>query len=158
RRDEAAQMFADVIARQPNHADSHAALGNIHRRRGDREAALASFRRAVDADPANKTRLIDVAVELRDLGRLDDSRAVLDELLAVAPTEPRALMQRGQLLRRQDRRGDALAVFTEILTHHPDHAQAMVEAAEEERALGRPQLARAWLDKALAAETDQVGA
>jgi tetratricopeptide (TPR) repeat protein len=158
RLDEAADMFAGVIARQPNHADGHAALGNIHRRRGDRAAALASFRRAADADPSNTTRLIDVAVELRDLGRLDDSRAVLDEVLAALPTEPRALMQRGQLLRRQDRREDALAVFTEALTHHPDHAQAMVEAAAEERALGRPQLARQWLDKALAAETDQVGA
>ena len=158
RLDEAAQMFGDVIARKPDHADSHAALGNIHRRRGDRAAALASFRRAVDADPANRTRLIDVAVELRDLGRFDDSRAVLDDIIAFAPTDARALMQRGQLLRRQDHRAEALAVFTDILTHHPDHAQAMVEAATEERALGRPLLARSWLDKALSAETDQVGA
>ena len=158
RLDEAADLFSEVIARQPDHADSHAALGNIYRRRGDREAALVSFRLAADADSGNKLRLIDVAVELRDLGQIDHSSAVLDEVLAAAPTEARALMQRGQLLRRQDRREEALAVFTELLAHHPDHAQAMVEAAIEERALGRPKLAKQWLDRALATETDQVGA
>jgi tetratricopeptide (TPR) repeat protein len=158
RLDEAAELFGDVIARESSHADAHAALGNIHRRRNDREAALASFRRAADADLPNTTRLIDVAVELRDLGRFDESRAMLDDVLAALPAEPRALMQRGQLLRRQDRREDALAVFTDILTHHPDHAQAMAEAATEERALGRPQLARKRLEEALAAETDHVGA
>ena len=54
-------------------------------------------------------------------------------------------MQRGQLLRRQDRRREALAVFCELLTHDPTNAQAMVEAAIEERALGNPATARKWL-------------
>nr|WP_276576265.1 tetratricopeptide repeat protein [Bradyrhizobium zhengyangense] len=158
RLDEAAALFAEVIASQPDHADSHAALGNIHRRQGNRDAALASFRRAADAEPANEIRLLDIAVELRDLGRLDECAGVIDRVLASAPTEARALMQRGQLLRRQDRRADALAVFEQLISYHPDNAQAMVEAAAEERALGRPQLAKQWLDKALATETEHVGA
>lgn len=158
RLDEAAGLFSEVIAAQPNHADSLAAMGNIHRRRGDREQALDFFRKAAEADASNKTRLIDIAVELRDLGRLDDSGSTLDEVLAALPGEPRALMQRGQLLRRQDRRKEALAVFSELLQLDPANAQAMVEAAAEERALGDPAAAKLWLQKALSVETDHLGA
>jgi tetratricopeptide (TPR) repeat protein len=156
RLDEAADLFSDVIATQANHADSLAAMGNISRRRGDREQALDFFRRAAAADAANKGRQIDVAVELRDLGQLDESASILDDVLAHLPGEPRALMQRGQLLRRQDRRAEALAVFRELLQRDPANVQAMVEAATEERALGHPAAAKEWLEKALATETDHL--
>ncbi|MBR0756432.1 tetratricopeptide repeat protein [Bradyrhizobium jicamae] len=158
RLDEAAELFSAVIDRQPDHADSHAALGNIHRRRGDRMAALEAFRRAADADPLNKARLVDVATELRDLGQFEESRLILDDVLKADPTDARALLQRGQLLRRQDQRVEALAVFQQLLSAHPGHAQAMVEAAAEERALGRPVEAKQLLLRALETETDQIGA
>jgi tetratricopeptide (TPR) repeat protein len=158
RLEEAVNLFAEVVARQPNHADAHAALGHIYRHRGDRQAALASFRLAAEADPNKKIRLIDVATELGELGNIDESGAVLDEVLAAAPADARALMQRGQLLRRLDRREEALSVFTGMLAHNPDHSQAMVEAATEERALGRPEQAKEWLNKALTMEPNQVGA
>jgi tetratricopeptide (TPR) repeat protein len=158
RLDEAADLFSEIIAGHPDHADSLAAMGNISRRRGDREQALDFFRKAAAADATNKARLIDVAVELRDLGHLDESASILDDVLAHLPSEPRALMQRGQLLRRQDRRTEALAVFCELLRHDPANGQAMVEAASEQRALGYPAAAKGWLHKALAAETNHLGA
>jgi tetratricopeptide (TPR) repeat protein len=158
RLEEAVDVFAEIIGRQPDHADSHAALGNIYRRRGDRRAALASFRLAAEADPNDKIRLVDVAIELGDLGNIDESGAILDKVLATAPANARALMQRGQLLRRLDRREGALSVFTELLAHYPDHAQAMVEVAQEMQALGRPKQAKEWLDKALTTEPNQAGA
>jgi tetratricopeptide (TPR) repeat protein len=158
RLDEAADLFSEVIATDPNHADSLAAMGNISRRRGDRGQALDFFRKAAVADATNKARLIDVAVELRDLGQVDESASILDDVLAQLPGEPRALMQRGQLLRRQDRRAEALAVFCELQQLDPANAQAMVEAATEEKALGHPAAAKEWLEKALATETDHLGA
>ena len=158
RLEEAADLFLEVISRQPDHADSLAALGNIRRRQGDREHALAFFRRASDADPPNKSRLIDIAIELRDLGRFEDAEVLLDDVLAANPADARALLQRGQLLRRQDRRSEALAAFCLLIKIDPNNAQAMVEAAAEERALGRPILAKQWLEKALETELDHPGA
>ncbi len=158
RLDEATELFSEVIATNPDHADSLAAMGNISRRRGDRKQALDFFRRAAAADATNKGRLIDVVVELRDLGQLEESASILEDVLAQMPGNPRGLMQRGHLLRRQDRRVEALAAFCELLQHDPTNAQAMVEAASEERALGNPAAAKEWLEKALAVETDHLGA
>lgn len=158
RLEEAADMFSAVVDSQPDHADSLAALGNIHRRRGDRGAAFEFFQKAAVANPANKARLIDVAVELRDLGQLEECETILDDVLSTLPTEPRALMQRGLLRRRQDRRQDALQVFIDLLKYHPENVQAMIEAATDERALGHPDVAGQWLERALRTETDHPGA
>ena len=43
-------------------------MGNVSRRQGDRKQALDFFRTAAAADAANEAGLIDIAVELRDLG------------------------------------------------------------------------------------------
>jgi mannosyltransferase OCH1-like enzyme/Tfp pilus assembly protein PilF len=133
-------------------------MGNISRRRGDREQALDFFRRAARVDATSKSRLIDVAVELRDLGQLDESASMLDEVLAHLPGEPRALMQRGQLLRCLDRRSEALAIFCEVVRSDQTNAQAMVEAAREQRALGQPSATKRWLERALATEANHIGA
>ncbi|MGC2780565.1 MAG: tetratricopeptide repeat protein, partial [Bradyrhizobium sp.] len=158
RLDEAADLFSAVVASQPNHADSLAALGNIMRRRGDRNTAIEMFRRAAKSDPTNKARLIEIAVELRDQGEVEQSSAMIDDVLASSPAEARALMQRGLLMRRQDRRADALQAFIALLEHHPDNVQAMIEAATEERALGRPESASEWLKRALQTEIGHAGA
>ncbi|MFH0296323.1 tetratricopeptide repeat protein [Bradyrhizobium sp. 31Argb] len=158
RLEEAAELLLELISRQPEHADGLAALGNIRRRQGDRKQALAFFRRASKADPTNISRLTDIAIELRDVGRFEDAEMLLDKVLAVSRADARALLQRGQLLRRQERRSEALAAFSELLRLDPNSTQAMVEAAAEERALGRPNVARQWLDKALDIEVDHLDA
>jgi tetratricopeptide (TPR) repeat protein len=158
RLDEAVSMFAALLGQQAASPDILTALANVHRRRGDRLAAREAFQEAAAADPHNPKRLIEVAVELRELGQFDEANAILESVLVEIPNDSAALTQKALIFRKQHRRAEALAAFERILELNPDLPQVMAEAAIEEQALGRPGKAKQWLTQALSCEENHLGA
>jgi tetratricopeptide (TPR) repeat protein len=158
RLDEGEALAKSLLELHPTHATGMTSLGNICRRRGDRNAALEAFRRAAATDPLSLDRKLDVAIELRELGSIEQATTILDDILANTPDEPKALLQLGYIFRKGNRRREALDVFTALSAHQPRNAQAMVEIAIEERSLGHPLRARKWLARALDIETDNLSA
>ena len=61
----------------PNFGLAHAALGDLARRRGDIDAALAEYRRAVEADPSLVEAWLSLARLLRADGEFDHARQTL---------------------------------------------------------------------------------
>lgn len=72
------------------------ALGEHYAREGRPAAALPAFNRAAQLTPQNPRPHIDAGVCLRFLGQLDESRARLEQALALNPKLPNALRILGQ--------------------------------------------------------------
>ena len=58
---------------------------HVARRRGDRAAALAAFQVAMAGDPTRPGLKVEAALELRELGRLDEAEALLRQALTIEP-------------------------------------------------------------------------
>lgn len=73
--EQALQLAQAVIARQPKLAAAHAALGYAHDCRGEVDAALAAYERAVQLDPAADASRASAAYLYARQGRLRDALA-----------------------------------------------------------------------------------
>lgn len=73
--EQALRLAQAVIARQPKLAAAHAALGYAHDCRGEIEAALAAYERAVQLDPAADASRASAAYLYARQGRLSDALA-----------------------------------------------------------------------------------
>jgi protein O-GlcNAc transferase len=104
-------------------------LGNAQAVSGDREGAIASYRRALALKP-------DLAVAARYLGRLllDANRAAealpyLRQAAAAMPQDPAVLERLGKALRRLGRWAEAVPVFARLARVKPGNAEAEAELA-----------------------------
>ena len=73
--EEALSNLRAIVAENPGMADVWSEIGGLELRLGRPEAALAAFKRLVDAAPHDPSALISVADTLVKLGRLDEARA-----------------------------------------------------------------------------------
>jgi tetratricopeptide (TPR) repeat protein len=155
--DEAVEILDRIAEYHPDFADVLGALANIHRQRGDHDAALRCLRRALEADHS-ASRVADLAGELRELGRLDEADRVLSAALDANPLDLVTMMERGLLLRLRSEHEKALKAFHAVHIAHPGHAQALVELATEQWALGWLKEAEQTLGHALDVEPNQLHA
>ncbi|HEY1720158.1 MAG TPA: FkbM family methyltransferase [Magnetospirillaceae bacterium] len=81
--------------------------------------------------------------------RPDQALAAFDEILALAPRQPDALLNRGIALRRLGRRDEAAASYLRAIAEVPDRHGVWVNAANALADLNRTAEARAALDAAL---------
>ncbi len=81
------------------HASAHRALGDLYRKAGRLDRALASYRRNLDMDPRNAEGLRGLGVVLYEMERTDTARACLEQALLVRPDYPAALVSLGILHR-----------------------------------------------------------
>src|SRR5262249_61466754 len=57
----------------PKYAQAHFNLGNALKARGDRDGAVASYRRALEVDPEFAVAHCNLGLLLKELGRFDDA-------------------------------------------------------------------------------------
>ena len=77
--------FERAVALAPRSSRAHAGLGVVQLRSGDRSAALGSWTRAVELDPANFDALFNLATELVNVGDLVAARPYLQQFVRTAP-------------------------------------------------------------------------
>lgn len=80
--DGAAASYDRAYALDRNFADSHGGLALVQALRGEADAADASIRRALRLNPACATALYARSLLLSDAGRVQESEAVLESLVA----------------------------------------------------------------------------
>lgn len=144
-------------------------LAWCHRGGGDKDKALAGFRRAIQIDPARLTsyqRLVDLLLELH---RRDEAEAVLQAMIEANPTVGAARIVRARYLEkeaaRQESQGeielgltrmqDAANEFEQAVKLGPKIIQVLLEAAAFERRRGRPDRARKLLHDAVRFSNNQ---
>lgn len=82
----ALEEYDQVIKDYPNDPAVYLAVGMVHRRLGEYDPAIVSFRHAADLDPVNQTRyLLYIESTLVVLGRYDEARAIVDRVAALHP-------------------------------------------------------------------------
>lgn len=85
---EAHALSAAAVAASPRSASFHDTLARIEAKRGNADAAVTSFRKALSLDPGSLEALIGLADVLSQTGRRDDARAHLlqiDSSLSLSP-------------------------------------------------------------------------
>jgi tetratricopeptide (TPR) repeat protein len=83
--DEAAETLRKVLEIDPRRRDALSALGRNAEARGDSEAALSAFDAAAKLGPPSPDADYEVARCLRDLGRFDEAKPLLEAVLVRAP-------------------------------------------------------------------------
>lgn len=81
----AGQEISDLTRQHPAFADGWKLAATLRHEAGDREAAVKAWQRAVDLDARDFDSLFNVAVTLRDLGRLDEAREAARRFADTAP-------------------------------------------------------------------------
>lgn len=107
------------------------------RRRGNHVAALEAFQAAAALDRNRSGIQVELACELRLLGRLDGAEAVLAALLAIEPDNAGALVERAHLLRQRGDRVGAAASFRAAAALSPGNIPLRLELVRELRAIGQ---------------------
>jgi tetratricopeptide (TPR) repeat protein len=119
RLDEAARLWGQVLALQPEHPQALFHLGQHKLLQRDTVSALALLERAARADPKMPAIPLNIAFAHRSSGNTQAELAALDHALAIDPYFFPALLAKGEGLRRQGRSRTAAKVFKDALAIMP---------------------------------------
>ncbi len=143
---ERAQELFETLRMQRDDADVNNALGNLYRLRGNLDAAVASYRRALAADGGHIATLANLGLTLRDQGTPRQALPVLDRALAIAPDHVEALFNKALALVDLGESGAAGELIGRVLELDPDFAQAHLQRAF--MLLRRGEFAAGWREYA----------
>lgn len=77
--------ISDLTVQHPDFIDGWKLLATLHHESGNRAAAVDAWRRVLDLDPRNFDTLFNLAITLRDLGRLEEAREAARRFSDTAP-------------------------------------------------------------------------
>jgi tetratricopeptide (TPR) repeat protein len=120
----AEQVYRQILALQPNHADAHYNLGNALKNQGKLDEALACYRRALELKPDFALAHYNLGNALRDQGKLDEALACYRRARELKPDFAAAHNNLGIALNNQGKLGEALACYRRALELKPDFAEA----------------------------------
>jgi predicted O-linked N-acetylglucosamine transferase (SPINDLY family) len=147
---EAAQIYADVLRRDPKHFEALHALGLLRYQCGELGEAERLIAEAIVVNPGAADALYNRGSLLLRLNRLDEALACFDRALAVKPDYGEALGNRGGTLMRLGRHAEALSDFDRLAAWKPGLAEAWNNRGAALMKLGRHPEAHASFSKALA--------
>jgi tetratricopeptide (TPR) repeat protein len=172
----AQRLCRELLAQNPRFAAATVLLGDIARRQGRRDEAVAHYRHALDIEPQN-TRLRQVlsdlaspprpedgppspqaarldgmekeAVALIAAGRLGEARSILQRILRIDPDHVAALVNIGTVAHRSGELDAALNYFRKAARLDPGQATAFSNMGTVCFGLFQQRNDRAWLPQAL---------
>jgi tetratricopeptide (TPR) repeat protein len=152
-------VYQTILEKQPNDHRALLNLGYLARQRGDALAALGYFEAAAAAAAPGRTRpRLEMALELRTLGRLDEAEALYRELLQDRPDLVRALAGLGHIARLRGQPRLALRHYRAALAVNPTRTDLKLEAAAQLRKLARFREAEEMYRAILVDQPDHAGA
>jgi tetratricopeptide (TPR) repeat protein len=124
RLEEAARLYAQALAAEPQHREAAHMLGVIRAQQGRHDEAHALIAPVAAAEPGNARAQGNLANVLNSLGRAEEALAAFGRSLALNPAQPDAWLNRGGALQQLGRRDEALASIDRALALNPNHAPA----------------------------------
>jgi tetratricopeptide (TPR) repeat protein len=101
--------------------------------------------------------LVEKALSLRAVGRIEDALACIDEALELAPNDPQAYAQRTVLLRLLGRHEEALAISTRLIQEYPESQDLWLIHGNNLAELDRIDDALQAYDKVIQLDSHYVG-
>jgi tetratricopeptide (TPR) repeat protein len=154
----AESIYRSVLEEKPTSYRALLNLGYLARQRGDKAAALGYFEAALAADPRWTHPKLEMALELRTLGRLDEAEALYLSLLEDHPNLVRALAGLGHIARLRGQPRLALSHYRAALAVNPTRTDLKLEAAAQLRKLSRFREAEEMYRAILVEQPDHAGA
>jgi tetratricopeptide (TPR) repeat protein len=155
---EAEQLCQQILAVRQDSFDAVYFLAFVQSRRGKKEAALASYDRAIGLRPQSAESYNDRGNTLYELKRFAEALASFDRALAVRADFAEALNNRGNTLKALKRYDEALASYDRAIAVRPDYANALNNRGVTLKELKRLDEALASYDRALAVKPDYAEA
>ena len=149
---EAEQLCQQIINTKPNLFDALHLLAVIQSSLGKKDAALASYDRALTVRPNYAEVLSNRGVTLHGLKRFEEALTSYDRALTARPNYAEALSNRGNTLKELKRFDEALTSYDLALTVRPDYAEAHYNRGITLQELKRFEEALASYDRALAVQ------
>ena len=123
---EAAALYRELLAREPDHVDALQMLGAVEHQLGRSDEALALLDRALALAPGNAGVLANRAAVALDRGDAKRAAADAEAALAIDPARFGARLNLGLALDRLDRPAEAARAFRAASAQRPDHAGALL--------------------------------
>ncbi len=158
--DPAAALAALDTARRvaPMRADVHRHIGDIARKLGDTEGAIAAYRNALSLDSHYAMVRYQLASVLIERKTFREAEQELVNALDDVPTYSEATLMLARLRRQLGRAGDALPLLVELLQRDPYHFDALIGLGETLLDLGRKPDAATAFTRVLRFDPNHVGA
>jgi tetratricopeptide (TPR) repeat protein len=152
----AAAIVEKGIVQQPASADLHNLSGNLSLHRGQLEAAIAAYRRALAIDPAHPEANYNCGIALLGSSRPAEALERFDAALRARPDYPAALNHRGSVLLQLGRPAEALASYERTLQLAPELTAVWIDKGRILRNAKRFEEALAAFDRARATAPDHL--
>lgn len=133
---EALEALQRALSIAPDDAETHANLGAGLFMLGRSAEAEATLRRALQLGP-NAGAAYNLAILLRDTGRMDPAATALRDVLAIDPAHESALYNLGGILYRLGRLAESAAVYRQLIERHPRHLAGHIDLSMVLGELGR---------------------
>jgi tetratricopeptide (TPR) repeat protein len=124
RLDEAASAYREILALDPNHADTLHLLGVLIAQAGDPASSVPLVERAIAINPQVALYHANLAEIMTRLGRYEDAERLSRQALALSPGQFGSLVTLGHALEKLGRDQEAVNCYAEALRLKPDYAQA----------------------------------
>ena len=155
---EAENIYRQIIAQQPGHAEAHYMLAVLGHEVGRTKDALPVARRAVELNPANPDFHILTGVMLATTGDLESAVGSFRQAVALRPSDAQALNNLANALRETGHPEEAVTAYRQALVIQPDFPEGWNNLANALRDLGRFEESAEASRKALVARPGYAGA
>ena len=130
--DRATELIDYLLETDPEHAEAHKLLGDIHLRRAEEEPgsdslltrAIQEYRAALASDPTNRETSRLLAELYYQTGRLEEAAEVLDRFAASLNLDTRQALLHGKILFQIGRHEEARALLERVVTERPTSLEA----------------------------------
>ena len=124
RLDEAEQLYRQVLAQQPSHADAMHFLGVLSYQVGRNDNAVDLIRRAIALNPNWPAAHSNLGNVLKDKGQLDEAIAAYRRAISLKPNYAEAHNNLGAALRDKGQLDEAIAAYRQAIALRPKFAEA----------------------------------
>ncbi len=115
RYNEAKEGFSRVLDDEPSHVDSLIRLGDIALKQGATEMAVSYHKKAKETAPRNVEVLFSLAGDYEEAGRYQEALGNLDRILEIDGNNLYALYRKRQILEKNERWEDIIAIQHRII-------------------------------------------
>lgn len=145
----ALQLWQTVAAKYPETSRAHYNLGNFHLISQAYERAINCYTRCLEFEIDYVPAIVNKAIALAKLGKLDHARETYQEALHVCPTDAQVHYNYGVFLFDHELITPAKEALMTCIQLNPRHKSAYNYLGNCDRALGQVESARSWYKKAL---------
>jgi len=119
---DAEQLYRQILAAQPNHADALHHLGVVVHQTGHHALAIEWIQQAIALAPGNSAAHANLGGAYRSVGRIAEAMACYRRAIQLNPQYALAYYNLGNVFREQGQFHEAIATYRQALQCNPNHA------------------------------------